>query len=50
MGLYSFIAPSYFYWKAEKKIEPKQIPNCLIPRLLVVFTRQIEMDNSREYP
>ena len=50
MGLYSFIAPSYLYRKAEKKIERKPIPNCLIPRLLVVFTRQIEMSNARKYP
>ena len=25
------------------KIEPKEIPSCLIPRLLVVFTRQLEI-------
>ena len=27
----------------ERKIEPKEIPSCLIPRLLVVFTRQLEI-------
>ena len=37
------VPPGYFYRKVEKKIEPKQIPNCLIPCLLVVFTRQIEI-------
>ena len=33
------VAPGYFYWK----IEPKEIPSRLIPRLLVVFTRQLEI-------
>ena len=33
------ISPSYFY----RKIEPKQIPSCLIPHLLVVFTQQLEI-------
>ena len=33
------VAPGYFYWK----IEPKEIPSHLIPRLLVVFTRQLEI-------
>ena len=33
------VAPSYFH----RKIEPKEIPSCLIPRLLVVFTRQLEI-------
>ena len=27
----------------RRKIEPKEIPSCLIPRLLVVFTRQLEI-------
>ena len=27
----------------ERKIEPKEIPSCLIPCLLVVFTQQIEI-------
>ena len=26
----------------EKKIEPKETPRCLIPRLIFVFTRQLE--------
>ena len=26
-----------------RKIEPKEVPNCLIPRLLVIFTRQLEI-------
>ena len=25
------------------EIEPKEIPSCLIPRLLVVFIRQLEI-------
>ena len=36
------VAPAYFHRKIEKKIEPKEIPSCLIPRLLVVFTWQLE--------
>ena len=27
----------------KRKIEPKEIPSCLIPRPLVVFTRQLEI-------
>ena len=27
----------------RRKIEPKETPSCLIPRLLVVFTRQLEI-------
>ena len=27
----------------RRKIEPKEIPRCLIPRLLVGFTRQLEI-------
>ena len=37
------VAPGYFYWKIEEKPKPKEIPSCLIPRLLVVFTRQLEI-------
>ena len=33
------VAPGYLYWK----IEAKEIPSRLIPRLLVVFTRQLEI-------
>ena len=33
------VALGYFH----RKIEPKEIPSCLIPRLLVVFTRQLEI-------
>ena len=29
-----------FFWR---KIEPKEIPSCLIPRLLVLFTQQLEI-------
>ena len=27
----------------RRKLEPKEIPSCLIPHLLVVFTRQLEI-------
>ena len=27
----------------KRKIEPKEIPSCLIPHLLVVFTRRLEI-------
>ena len=36
------VATGYFYWKMEEK-EPKEIPSRLIPRLPVVFTRQLEI-------
>ena len=36
------VVPGYFYWKT-RKIEPKEIPSCLIRRLLVGFTRQLEI-------
>ena len=36
------LVPGYFHWKKKKK-EPKETPSCLIPRLLVVFTRQLEI-------
>ena len=36
------VAPGYFYWKIEK-IEQKEIPGRLIPRLFVVFTGQLEI-------
>ena len=31
------VAPWYFHRKREEKKEPKEIPGCFIPRLLVVF-------------
>ena len=37
------VASGYFYWKVEGKIAPKEIPSGLIPLLLVVFTRQLEI-------
>ena len=44
------ISPGYYErgpWLLSKenkrKIEPKEIPSCLIPRLLVVFTLQLEI-------
>ena len=44
------ISPGYFECgpcllskENKRKIEPKEIPSCLIPRLLVVFTLQLEM-------
>ena len=35
--------PRLLLLKNKRKIEPKEIPCCLIPRLLVVFTRQLEI-------
>ena len=35
--------PSYFHWKKEEKIKPNEISSCLISRLLVVFTGQLEI-------
>ena len=44
------ISPSYYECaprllssENRRKIEPKEIPSCLIPRLLVGFTRQLEI-------
>ena len=38
------ISLGYFHRKIEEKlIEPKEISSCFIPRLLVVFTRQLEI-------
>ena len=37
------ISPGYFRTKKGRKIEPKEIPSRLIPRLHVVFTRQLEI-------
>ena len=39
---YMNVAPGYFHRKIEK-IKPKEIPRHLIPRLLVVFTQQLEI-------
>ena len=36
------VAPGFFHRKIEK-IKPKEIPRHLIPRLLVVFTQQLEI-------
>ena len=43
------ISPSYYERgprlrskEKKRKIEPKEIPSCLIPRLVVVFTRHLE--------
>ena len=43
------ISPSYYecgpllLLENRRKLEPKETPRCLIPRLLVVFTRQLEI-------
>ena len=44
------ISPSYYEGfpqllskENRRKIEPKEIPSCLIPRLLVVFTQQLQI-------
>ena len=35
--------PRLLLLENRRKIEPKEIPSCLIPRLLVVFSRQLEI-------
>ena len=35
--------PRLLLLENRRKIEPKEIPSCLIPCLLVVFTRQLEI-------
>ena len=37
------VGPGYFHRKIEKKIEPKEIRICLISRLVVVFSWQLEI-------
>ena len=37
------VVPSYFHTKIEEKIESKEIPSRLILRLLVAFSRQLEI-------
>lgn len=37
------VAPGYFNWKIEDKIEPQEIPSRLIASLLVVLTGQLEI-------
>ena len=37
------VAPWLLSLENRGKIEPKEIPSCLTPRLLVVFTRQLEI-------
>ena len=37
------VVPGYFQRIIEEKIEPKEILNCLIPCLLVVFAWQLEI-------
>ena len=40
---YEESGPRLLLLKDRRKIEPKEIPSRLIPRLLVVFTRQLEI-------
>ena len=35
--------PQLLLLENRRKVEPKEIPRCLIPRLLVVFTWQLEI-------
>ena len=42
---YCKCGPQLLSKENKRKIEPKEIPRCLIPRLLVVFTRQLEIFN-----
>ena len=34
--------PRLLSLESRRKIEPKEIPRCLIPHLLFVFTRQLD--------
>ena len=36
------VVPGYSH-REIRKIKPKEIPSCLISRVLVVFTRQLEI-------
>ena len=36
-------SPQLLLKENKRKMEPKETPSCLIPRLLVVFTRQLEI-------
>ena len=38
-----WVWPRLFLWENKRKIEPKEIPSCLIARLLIVFARQLEI-------
>ena len=40
---YSEHDPQLLSLENRRKIEPNKIPSCLIPRLLVVFTQQLEI-------
>ena len=40
---YEESGPRLLLLENRRKVEPKEIPNHLIPRLLVVFTRQLEI-------
>ena len=35
--------PRLLLLENRRKVEQKEIPSCLIPRILVVFTRQLEI-------
>ena len=37
------VTPDYFHKKKGRKVGPQQIPSCLIPALLVVFTQKLEI-------
>ena len=40
---YSERLPQRLSKENKRKIEPKEVPSCLIPCLLVVFTQQLEI-------
>ena len=48
---YNACGPRLLSLEQRRKIDPKEIPSCLIPCLLVVFTRQLEnlVTNPAEY-
>ena len=37
------MAPGLLSEENRRKIEPKELPSCLIPRILAVFTQQLEI-------
>ena len=43
------VAPRLLLLENRRKLEPKETPRCLIPHLLVVFTRQLEILTTTLY-
>ena len=47
--LYYECGPGCFYWKKGRQLEPKEIPSFFMPRLLVVFTQQLDNHDKAKY-